>query len=651
MDSKEIKELIDKILNVDGDPKGSRVAATVFINKASKEEARVFLDYLDHTNPSIKKIARQILGQKGITEAIDKLLAEFYGVVGDLTFMPDEEYKEKHYYTNIIEILETIFAIVKSQDIKNEELFKKIDEIFKRTKNEDLRFTLIKLIGVLGDRLDYFLKIFDDLTEKERRALYYVYTFVEHPNRLEVFRRGLEDDRNFDYVVANMLNFEEGKKSLNEQLISMGNYNKQAVLKKLQEGKYPEFNDVLLKLLNDKNKYLVELAIDNLKRSISPGASLQPFVDMVETGYSPEGISGALEIINHFVKRHPEDIYLQGLEKQPSHKNKTIILDFLIEKLKTDIKITEALTDKVLHSLLIYFDNYSKEREELYVSIFKIIASLLYPNSGKLKAVKKKVVNFKKEYDNRLSNTFRNNFGEFMVKINQMIARFEESESKVKNVAVLFDIDPSKIEHNRMLKLKEQLLELAYLDEETLGRLVEFLSRISGMEKLDWKVRTVALDLLGDYGGTGDIPVLMKIIDTESSLAVKTNAQKALKKIEEKHAHDIESVLVMEPLFYLQKILNEFFRGQAFRVFNLDEVSKFSDLYDKKFKFIAVSENLLTPDLTQELFNYVDDHIDSHLLVVTANPDKWEGYQDLPNIRFVKKPFNNESLLQAISGL
>lgn len=641
---------MDKILKVDDDPKGSRVATTVFINKATKEDAVVFLDYLDHSSPGVKKMARHIVGQKGLTEAIDKLLEEFYGIVGNLTFMPDEEYKEKHFYVNIIEILETIFAIVNLEKVKNEELFKKIDEIFKRTRNEDLRFTLIKLIGVLGDRLDYFLKIFDDLTEKEKRALYYVYTQVEHPRSIDVFKKGLEDDRNFDYVVANLLSFDAGKKMLGSELLNMGNYNKQAVLKKLQQGKYPEFNEALLTLLSDKNKYLVELAIDNLKRSISSGESLQPFIDMIETGYSPEGISGALEIIAHFVKKNPEDIYIQGLEKQPSHKNKTLILDFFIEKLKTDIKVTESLTEKVLPKLLAFFDNYTKEKEDLFISVFKIIASLQYPNSGKVKGLKSKMIGFKKEYEIRLSTTFKNNFNEFMVKLNQMIARFEESENKVKNISVLFDIDASKIDHGRMMKMKEQIAELDFLDEETKSRLVTFLAKVAGLDKLDWKVRTVALDLLGEHGGPKEIGVLNRIVDTESSLAVKTNAQKALKKIEEEHAADIECVLVMEPLFYIRKKLSEFLKNRAFRVFDLDEVSKFPQLAAKKFKFIVVSENLLTPDLTQELFNYVDDHMDSHLIIVTAQPDKWESYKDLPNIRFLKKPFSDQTLLEVVSG-
>jgi hypothetical protein len=373
---------------------------------------------------------------------------------------------------------------------------------------------------------------------------------------------------------------------------------------------------------------------------------------MIETGYSPEGISGALEIIAHFVKRHAEDIYLQGLEKQPSHKNKNIILEFLIAKLKTDIKITEQLTDKILPKLLVYFDNYSKEKEELFISIFKIISTLRFADSGKVKGVKKKFVGFKKEYDARLSTTFRNNFGEFMVKLNQQIGRFEESESRIKNIVVLFDIDPYKIEHARMLKLKEQLASLEFLDEDTGAQLVQFLAKLAGLEKIDWKVKTVVLDLLAEYGGAGEISVLTKVIETESSLAVKVNAEKALKIIEEKHADDMVPVLVMEPLFYLQKMLNEFFASKLYKVNVVTDTTKFSETLEssESFKYVVVSENVFTPELSQEAFDYLDEHPDTTLIIITADLQKMAAYQDLPGVKFLKKPFNQEVLKQLIPG-
>lgn len=649
MEEKEIKELIHKITNADNDPKGARVAMTVFVNKANEEEAKIFLKYLDHGDPAVKKIARSILGQKAVMDACEPLILEFLSIVKNLTFMPDEEYKENYYYANLSEILETIFNIVKTKQYQNNAFYARLVDIFKKTKNEDLRFSMIKVLAIMGDQYDYFMEIYDDFTEKERRALYYVYSFVKDPRSIEIFKKGLHDDRNFEYVVANMLNFEQGRMALADELLNLGNFNKQTVLKKLQDGKYPEFNEVLIKLLSDKNKFLVELAIENLKNSISSDMSLEPFIKLINSGYSPDGIQGALEIVSHFVKKQPEDIYLNGLEAQPSHRNKTVILDFFIEQLKENIERTEHLTEKVLPKLLVFFDVYNKEKEELFFSIFKIIPNLFYTNSAALRSVKKKIIGFKREMDKRLSTQFKNNLSEFVVKLNSLIGKFEESENKVKNVVVLFDIDPHKIDADRMTKLKEQLNDIEALDEETMGRLVDFLVIMYEESKIDWKIRAVATELLGEYGSVKVIPKLKEWAETDTSLAVKVNAEKAAAQLEEKFQDAIESVLIVEPLFYIQKKLNEFFKNRAFRVFNLDDIGKLPSVAGRFFKFLVVTETLLNAETASNVMEYLDENLDTILIIVTGKPDDMDMFQGLDNVRFLLKPFNDDSLAQAIS--
>jgi len=587
----------------------------------------------------------------GLLEAFDRLVHEFEGAVGSLSFLPDYEMKESSYYPNLIEILETIFNIVKSEKVKNDAFFLKIDQIFKKTKNEDLRFTLIKLLVALGDRYDYFMKYFDDFTEKERRALYYIYSIIEHPNRLEIFRRGFGDEKNFDYVVVNLLNFPEGRIFLSNELLAMGNFNKQTVLKKLRDGKHPEFIDVLTKLLNDKNKFLVEIAIEILKNNISSEASLKPFITMAETGYSPEGISGALEIIAHCVKYHPEDIYLQALEQQPSARNKNLILEFLIEQFKGKIRPSDELTEKILHKLLSFFENHTKDKEDLYLSIFKIIPSLYYSNANILRAVKKKIIGFKKDFENRFSAPFKNNLSEFIVKLNQLASRFEESETKMKNVVILFDIDPLKIEHPRIMKFKEQLQELENVDDTFKERLEQFLVALVDTPRVDWKIRSVAIELLGDYGGKRQIGKLNEIAEKDTSLAIKVNAQKSAKKIEERLAAHIENVVVMEPLPYIQKKINDFFKSHSFRVCVVNEVERFEEICAAPFRFLVISESLLTDDdFTRQVFDYLDEHFDATLVIVTANPELLDQFQDIPNVRFLKKPFNDEMLNEIITA-
>lgn len=650
MDAKEKKELIDKILGVDNDAKSARVAATVFINKALPEDAKFFIDYLDHHSPAVKKVVRHVLGQVGVVEACDSLVKEFDEVVGKMTFLPDAELKEQEFYLNLIDILETIFAIMRNGGCGSPEFIDRLDTVFKKTKNEDLRFAMIKLLGLGGGRLDYFLQIFDDLTEKERRGLYFVYTVVPDPKRLDVYRRGLSDERNFDYVVTNMLTFDEGRACLSEELLSLGNYNKQAVLKKLRDNKCPDFNDVLLKLLGDKNKFLVEMSIEILKNNITSEQELGPFIKMVESGYSPEGINGALEIIAHCSKKaSPVDIYLSGLEKQPSNKNKNIILEFFIEQFKGNLKPTEELTEKVLPKLLVYFDSYGKDKEDLYLSIFKIIPSLRYPNSGLLRNIKHKIVAFKKEYESRLAGPFKNNMGEFLVKINQLVGRFDEAESKKKNVSILFDIDPIKIDHPRMMKLKDQLDNLD-MDDTMHQKLVDFLVAAFDNTRVDWRVRSEAVQLLGDYGGPAQIARLQEAGETESSLAIKVNAQKAAQKIEERCEAQIQNVLIVDPLPYVQKKLSELFKARAYKVFVLPNTESFARVAEAPFRFLAVSDALMENEsFTQQVFDYLDENFETILIIITAKPDLLEQFEGIPNIRFLKKPFNDELLDEALA--
>jgi len=255
------------------------------------------------------------------------------------------------------------------------------------------------------------------MTEKERRALYYVYTIVEEPKRLEIYKKGLEDHRNFEYVISNMLSFEQGRLALKEKLLSLGNIKKQTVLQKLlqTEGKYPEFNNVLIKLLSDENKFLAELAIENLKTSPSFLLELDPLIEEMETGHSPQCIRGAMEIIAHFEKKNLENIYLKALEKQPSLMIKHVILEFFFKELKNHIRQTGELTEKVLPQLLVFFDDYSNEKEDLFISIFKIIPQLKFPSGAKIRAVKKKIITFKQQYEELLSNNSRNKLAEFLL--------------------------------------------------------------------------------------------------------------------------------------------------------------------------------------------------------------------------------------------
>jgi len=304
------------------------------------------------------------------------------------------------------------------------------------------------------------------------------------------------------------------------------------------------------------------LAIENLKTSPSFLLELDPLIEEMETGHSPQAIRGAMEIIAHFEKKNLENIYLRGLEKQPSLMNKHVILEFFFKELKTNIRQTEELTEKVLPQLLVFFDDYSQEKEELFISIFKILPALKFPSGDKIKVVKKKIITFEQEFEEQLSDTLKDKLAEFLEKIDQMASRFEETESKLKTI----------------------------------------------------------------------------------------NAQKTINKINEKHADAIQSVLILEPLLYIRKKLNEFFKSRAFRVFNLTEMKRFGEIIKKPFRFLVISDSLLDEKFTRQVFDYMDTNLDTILIIVTANPDKLDIFKEIPNIYFLKKPFNDDGLQEMITG-
>jgi len=651
MDEKEKKELIDKILSVEKDSKSARVSSTVFINKASKEEAAYFLNYLGHHNPALKKLARSIVSQVGVPEAFDMLQVEFNNLIETINYWPDPTTDETNFYPTIIELLETIFTLAKTTNIKSDKCCGKMEEIFRKSRSEDLRFSLIKLLGFMGDKFSYFMEIFNELSEKERKALYYVYAYVPDPKRMDLYKKGLLDERNFDYVVASMLNFPEGRALLHEEFLGFTNYNKQVVLKKLQDGKYPEFMDLLIKILGDKNRLLAEMATEILKSNVNTEESLKPFINILETGYSPESVTGALEVIAHCSKRSPANVYIQGLELQPTAKNKDIILEFFTEQIKTNkLRYNDELIDRIFPILMSYFDTYTKDKEELYFSTFQLVPLLRYNNSIQLKAMKKKILTFKKDFDSRLPGPFKNTMTEFIVKLNQLTSRFDETEIKLKNIMILFDFDPLKIDQPRMMKLKDQLAEIETMDEAFKTRLVDFLAKMLDTPRIDWKNKSLAVELLGEYGNPAVIPKLLELGEKESSLAVKVNAQKAAKKIEDRHAAIMPNILLMEPLPYIQKKLSDFFKSKVYRVFVLNEAERFPEISQAPFKFLVVSESLLVNDeFTRQIFDYLDENFETALIIVTVNPDLLDQFNDIPNVKFLKKPFNDEMLVEAIT--
>jgi len=645
MDEKEKNILINKILNASKDLKSARVAASIFINKSTDDEAKFFIDYLDSEDNHVRKLVRYIIGQKGIIDALPQLMALLNKEIQNLTFIPEEEYKESAFYPNIIDILESIFSIVKENNIKDDELLNKLFEIFKRTKNEDLRFTLIKLICYLGDKIDYFLKYFDDLGEKEKRALYYVYSFKEDPNRLKIFEKGLNDDKNFEYVIANLLKFEQGRIFLNEKLVQMNNFKINIVLKAMLDGSYPELEPALLKLLNNESKYIINLAIENLKKTIDENFPIEQFIFFLENNYSTDMIKSSLEIVEEFKPDEAIDIFLNALEKQPLVQNKAVIIDYLTELIKREgIKDIE-LSKRILNDLIHNFDTYSSKHDDLYVSILKLIVLLKFESSNEAKWLKSKLIKFLKTYENGMTKSVKNNISEFFVKLNQIISRFEEAESKIKDLLVLFNIDVNKIDYERIVKLKKQLEEIEYLDDENRNNLEQFLYKVYKESNEDWKKREIVVELLSIYGDKETLKFLKQVYEKESSLGVKLAAQNAIKNLY-RNLKVVNNILIIENLFYINKLIKDYFESELYKVFNLSNADELNNLKNKEFDFVFISENIFD-NLNDEKKDILEK-ISKKIVIIASKIERYNNL-DMNKYSTLKKPFNRE-VLESLYG-
>jgi len=643
MNEKDRKVLIEKILNVDNDAKGSRVAATIFIKKSTKQEASFFIDYLESSDILIRKVARQIVGQKGITEALEQLTNEFYNITDNMTFLPDEDIEENEFFANLIELMESIFLICKSENIKNDILLTKIDEIFKRTKSEDLRFSLIKLLGVLGDRIDLFLKIYPDLTTKERRALYYIYSFIKDPKKSKIYELGISDKENFDFAMTNALLSNEGQDIINDHLLTFSDSEKRLILSKLLEGKYPNFQDTLILLLNVDNKYVVELAAENLKKSIKLPFPLEKFKDIINTGYSPELVKNGLKLINNFVKKNVEELYLEALNKQALFTNKLIIIEMLFNKLKTEKKITEKFSGLIKQPLLDYFTNYKQDKDDFLISILKILPLLKFSNSLTYKTIKQNIITFAKQFEDQITKVLKNNINESLTRINSLIGKVEKTEKKIGDITVLFDLPPDSLDIERFEKLKQQLEELEFLDDVFIENFTKFLNKTHDAFMDDWKIRAYVLKLLGTYGEPSIIPKLKAITKNEKSLGARVSAENALDNIKARYDVQDETILIIIPLFYIKKLIKDFFTLKGFKLIDIIELEDLADVTSKNISHVFVSDVYIKDNRIKQIVELLPDE-EFRLIITTPKPDEIEYTNETIKIEFLKIPFKPENL-------
>jgi hypothetical protein len=649
MNDAEIRALLDKILKASQDQKGAHVAAAVFINKAEPAEALVFLPLLESRDQAQKKLARHVLGQMGITEAVEPLMKELREAVSQFTFRPENEYQEAIFFPNIIDIFETLFGIIAAHDLKLDELLTIAEAMLDKTRNEDLRFSVIKILTLLGNQLDRFMAEYKALSDKERRALYYVYSFKEHPQRVALFKTGLLDEKNFEYAVTHMLKFKNGRHLLGELLPTLADLQKLTVLKKLQDDSAEDFETPLLAMLAEDSKLNLEIIGDIIRKAPPATFPLEHFIALLHGNHSPEIIKAVIQIVDHLAHQSARGLYLEAFAKQTSLRNKTILLEHLNKLLKSERNGSGDFSQQVLTAILPFMDRYVVEREELTLAICKLLPTLGYANVNHIKTVRRQVIEFaktsEKGAENMLPQVVRNNLNECITRLNAISARMEESEGKVKKIALLFDIEPQKIEADRIAKIKEQLQEIDVLESDFVDNLRWFLLNVCQTSHDDWKKKAAACNLLGDFGNADDLTYLKRLIQNETSLGAQVSIRNAIAAMQTRLDLPNEPILLWEPLFYMNKLLTDNFKDKPVTLANIKLETEFDALANQPFHRLFVSETVLAQAGNIERINaYLARNPNCQLVIIASQADIAAHFTQHGAVRVLLKPFKPNAI-------
>jgi hypothetical protein len=646
MDKQEKIDLINKIFDVKNNPKTARLSLSRFVQRADSKDGEQFLEYLKSKDDIKKKIARNIVGQLSVTDALEILIPEFLESTESLTFLPDLEYKERMFYKNLVEILESIFLIIANEKEKADHssfLFK-LEEIFKKTKNDDLRFSLIKLIAFLGNRINHFIKIYSALGDKEKRALFYVYTLKEEEGRMLIYQKGYEEKSNFEFLLLNLLKFQAGREFLNKQLPQANDREKELILKKISDTKSKEFNETLIELLKSENKFIITLAKDILLRTLEGSFEPERFINLLKTGYSNDLVKTCLEIVGKFISTGIENILFDAFQTQTIHVNKNEILNFMISNFKLQKKLSLECSNKLVPVISQYFETYKSENDEMLVSIMKLYTILKYEHSIQVKKIKTRILRFVKQYDKSLALVVKNKANESINGLNKIINRLEQNENKIKTVLNLMEIEPGKIDSNRLTTFKNELDQLKIIDRESLDKINVFLLKIYEHSPNNWKKRAESAKIFAKYGNRESLPRLIEIEQNEKSFGVNIALKESIEVLKEKF-EEHNSVLILTPLFYINKLISTFFEKISYKIDSIKEIDQLSRFSQKHYNYIFLSDSY--HDIIDfALLRKMTEQKGGLVIIVISNQDPQKIYEKFgrANITLLNKPYNDQNI-------
>jgi len=636
----EFINLRERILAAGSDPKKARIAAAVFKNQARREQALFFLDFMSSGSPAQQKMALRILGHFGIFEALPLLAEKIKNIAGSLSFLAEAEHKEAAFISDLREFVEAAFVITTISGTKNERLIEVCEEILKKTSDPELRFLLIKIILFGKNNFPFFLDAWPDLTEQDRRAVYLIASTTKNPFTGKIFELGLEDWKNFEFVVAEMIKNTEGIELLKKKISSLDEKSKLLVLKKLADEKIYALEEELLSIIKKhSDPESVELAVEIIKNAEKEVFPLDFFEIILHESVLSEPIRLSLELINRFFRKEAVPILINAFEKQPLFKNKTLILSGIIKNIKTYSSPDPATSLKIRDLLLPYFDRYTKEKEDFIISAIRILPQLSFAKSTQAMELRRQLIEFTKYNESEISTKLKNNAHENIAKLNQAANRLEKIESKTKRLLLLFEIEPGKIESERISFLREELRELGEISEDFRDKMLCYLTTVITDKTADWRKRSAAVELLGEYGDKQTAGVLLNLIREEKSLGVKTTAQQSLNRLRQRSVLPEPVVLLFETLFYVTKLITDFCHENEIRCLSINDLTGFSRWPGKECIAVFLSDAFLDhPDLPK-LSVFLENNRQTKLLLMTSNPEIQATTSGLPRFTTLIKPF------------
>ncbi len=652
----DINSLENKILNGDKDIKSANNAKNIIIKNVDKKDCHIFIPHLKHENSVVRSLSRQIIVAKKIEEALPDLEKDFIIISKDLEFSKEKEKDELKFFSEITSIGNTIFALAPKNNYQNkdiENITKKIDD---NSVNDKLKATAMKLSCLFDNTLfkKYFVE-YKNLSEVEKGSLYKIAMVIENEEKWELYKIGINDKNNQDFIITQLIKDNKGLNFLKDEIANMQNNALLIMLNGIiksttNEQDFTIIIPALEKLLERPEKNLLELATKSLMNIYKDNFPKEKYDNILKTSSNTSLVNATSLLLIHF---QANDKYLKlklldGVKEQEKIENKVIILNHLLQLIREDKEINTQSDENILNYFFQLWEmNYFKEADDLYVIISKIIPHLKIGKSSMLKKCKSRMLAFISKNEKKLQRMVVNNIHESIANFAVSISKLEEEEQKIKDIKILFDIPKEKISEKRLDALDHQLNNITLIDYELQLILSDFLKELFEFNTNNWQIRAKIAKIFKKYNVREDYDFLLSKLKEEESLGVQLNIKETIKELRNKYLIEEKSILIIEPLFYINKLICNFLeknKENLISIKSFDELKE--ELIRKKYKLIFIDDSLINEDSLNKIKEIEYDNI----VIISSDTKKFENtiIKDNKSNLTLPKPFNEEKIKETV---